>query len=55
MSQASLKELELVGLKKRNKNLKSLALKREHERKTWEAKCQELQGKNDKLMKQVTG
>ena len=32
-----------------------MALKREQERKAWEAKCQELQTKNEKLMKQVTG
>ena len=35
--------------------MENLALKREQERKAWEAKCQELQYKNDKLMKQVTG
>ena len=39
MSQVSLKELELVGLKNQNKNLESLSLKREQERKVWEAKC----------------
>ena len=53
--------LYLTGLKNQNKNLENLALQREQERKTWEAKsqawkakCQELQTKNDKLMKQVT-
>ena len=46
--------MELVGLKNQNKNMESLALKREQERKAWEEKCQELQSKNDKLMKQVT-
>ena len=55
MSQISLKELELVGLKNQNKNLENLALKREQERKAREAKCQELQSKNEKLMKQATG
>ena len=45
MSQVSLKELELVGLKNQNKNLESLALKREQETKSREAKCQELQSK----------
>ena len=47
-----------MGLKNQNKNMENLALKREQERKTletkcqaWEAKCQELQTKNDKLMK----
>ena len=34
--------------------MESLSLKREKERKTWEAKCQELQSNNDNLMKQVT-
>ena len=34
MSHVSLKELELVGLKNQNKNLESLALKREQERKS---------------------
>ena len=49
-------------MKNKNKNLENLALQREQERKTWEAKSQaweakrqELQTKNDKLMKQVTG
>ena len=36
MSQVSLKGMELVGLKKQNKNLESLALKIEQERKVWE-------------------
>ena len=47
MSQVSLKESELIGLKNQNKKLESLALKREQERKAWEAKCQELQTNND--------
>ena len=55
MSQVSMKELKLLGLKNQNKNLESLDLKREQERKAWEAKFQELQSKNNKLMKQVTG
>ena len=50
-SQVSLKELELVGLKNQNKNMEILALKREKERKAWEAKCQKLQSKSHKLMK----
>ena len=54
MAQVSLKELELTGLKHQNKNLEGLALERERERKKWEAKCAELQGKNEKLVKQVT-
>ena len=36
MSQVTLKELELVCLKNQNKNIESMALKREQERKTWE-------------------
>ena len=62
MSQVSLKYLQLIGLKNKNKNLENLELQREQERKTWEAKsqswepkCQKLQTKNDKLMKQVIG
>ena len=58
MSQVSLKELELTGLKNQNKTLENLALQGEQENKTWEAKsqaweakCQELQTKNNKLMK----
>ena len=35
--------------------MESLYLKREQEIKAWEAKCKELQNKNDKLMGQVTG
>ena len=54
MSQVSLKELELVGLKNQNKNMENVALNREQERKAWEEKCQELTNKNDKLMKHVT-
>ena len=45
----SFKELEIDGLRNQNKNLESLALKRDQERKASEAKCKELQDKNDKL------
>ena len=55
MSQVSFKGLEIVGLWNQNKNLKILSLKREKQRKSWQAKCKELQDKNDKLSKQVTG
>ena len=55
MSQVSLRDLEIAGLKNQNKNLENLALKREEERKSWENKCKDLSDKNDKLMKQVTG
>ena len=54
MSRVSLRDLEIVGLKKQNKNLENLSLKREEERKYWENKCKYFSDKNDKLMKQVT-
>ena len=60
MSQVILKYLQLTGLENQNKNLENLALQREQERKpreakyqAWEAKCQELQTKNNKLLKFV--
>ena len=46
MSQVILKELQLTGLKNKNKNLEILALKKEQERKDSESKCQELQTNN---------
>ena len=62
MSQVSIKDLELTGLKNQNKNLENLSLQKEQERRAWEAnsnaweaKCQDLQTKNDKLTKQVLG
>ena len=55
MSEVSLRDLEIFGLKNQNKNLENLALKREEERKAWENRCRDLSDKNDKLMKQVTG
>ena len=55
MSQVSLKELEITGLKNQNKNLEDIATKREQGRKTMENKCKELVDKNNKLTKQVTG
>ena len=54
MSQVNLKELEIFGLRNHNKNLENIALKREQERKSWEAKCKELQDKNDNLLKKET-
>ena len=30
-------------------------MEREHERKSWEAKCAKLQSKNEKLVKQIKG
>ena len=55
MSHVSIKYLELTRLRNQNKNLENLAVQREQERKTWEANCQELLSKNDKLIKQVIG
>ena len=55
MSQVSLKELEITGLKNQNKNLEDIAGKRELERNKLEDKCKELVDKNNKLTKQVTG
>ena len=55
MSQVSLKELEITGLKNQNKNLEDIDGKRELERKKLEDKCNELVDKNNKLTKQVTG
>ena len=55
MSEVSLRDLEIFGLKNQNKNLENLVLKREEERKAWENRCRDLSDKNDKLMKQVTG
>ena len=54
MSQISLKELEITGLKNQNKNLEDIDGKRELERKKLEDKCKELVDKNNKLKKQVT-
>ena len=54
MSQVSLRDIEIVGLKNQNKNLENATLKKEEERKAWENKCKVISDKNDKLMKQVT-
>ena len=40
MSQVSLKDLELTGLKNQNKTLENLELQREQEKRTWEANSQ---------------
>ena len=42
MSQVNFKELEIVGLRNQNKNLESIALKREQGMKNWEDKGKEL-------------
>ena len=54
MSQVSLGDLEMTGLKNQNKNLENFSLKIEEERKTQERKCKYLTDKNDNLLKQVT-
>ena len=54
MSQVSLGDLEITGLKNENKNLENFSLKIDEERKTWERKCKYLTDKNDNLLKQVT-
>ena len=51
MSQVSLKNLEITGLKNQNKNLEEIAEKREKERNTLEDKCKELVEKNNKWAK----
>ena len=62
MSQVSQKYLQLTRLKNKNKILENLALQMGQESKTWEskyqyweAKWQELQTKNDKIIKQEIG
>ena len=55
MSQVNLKDVELIELKKHNKNLEEKILKREQENKEVEEKCQELMNRNTKLTKQVVG
>ena len=55
MSQGSLKELEMTGLKNQNKNLEYMAENKEQERKKLEDKCKEPIEKNNKLAKQVLG
>ena len=54
MSNFSLRDLEIVGLKNQNKNLENANLKKEEESKATKNKCKYLLDKNDKLMKQLT-
>ena len=54
MSQVSLGDLEITGLKNENKNLENFSFKIDEERKTWERKCKYLTDKKDNLLKQVT-
>ena len=55
MSQVSLRDMEITGLKNQNKYLEDIVVKREQERNTLENKCKELVDKNNNLIKQVTG
>ena len=55
MSQVSLRDLEIVGLKSQNQNLADAVLKKEEERKALENKYKELLDKNEKLVKQLSG
>ena len=55
MSQVSIRDMQITGLKNQNKNLEDIATKREQEWKTLENKCKEMVDKNNKLTKQVTG
>ena len=53
MSQVSLKELEVVGLRNQNKNMEDANLKKEEESKIVENKYKGLLDQNDKLAKQL--
>ena len=55
MYQVKLKDVELTGLKYRNKNIEEITLKREQEKKKVEEKCQELINQNTKLSNKVVG
>ena len=54
VSQISLKDLEIVGLKIQNRNLVDAALKRQEEISVVEDKYKEVLDKNDNLVKQLT-
>ena len=55
ISHASLKDLEIVGLKNENKNLENATLKKEEEKKALENKCKGMLDKNEKFEKQLFG
>ena len=55
MPQVSLRDLEIVLLKRKNKKLADVVLKKEEERKMLENMYKELQDKNEKLVKQLSG
>ena len=55
MSQVSLRDLQIVGLKSQNKNLANVVLKNEEERETLENKYKDLLDKNEKVVKQLFG
>ena len=51
MSQVSIRDMEITGLKNQNKNLEDIAEKREKERKTLKKNCKELVEKNNEFAK----
>ena len=51
MSQVSLRDLEITGLKNQNKFFEDIYENREKERKKLEDKCKEMVEKNNKLEK----
>ena len=55
ISRVSQRDLEIVGLKIKNKNLAHAVLKKEEERKALEIKYKELLNKNDKLVNKLSG
>ena len=54
MSHISLKYLQIVGLKRQNRNPADVALKRQEEISVLEDKYKEVLDKNDNLVKQLT-
>ena len=55
MSQVSIKALEITGLRKQNKDLMDMDELKEEIRKKMEDHCKELEDKNKKVAKQVSG
>ena len=54
MSQVSLRDLQIVGLKSQNKNLADVVLKKGEEREVLENKYKEIMDKNDKLVNRLS-
>ena len=55
MSQVSLRDKEIIGLKIQNQNLANAVKKKEEERKLLGNRNKELLDKNEKLMEHLTG